>query len=487
MLVLPEISITVFLRSVFIALMLAFAFSINAQLCTGSLGDPVVNVTFGGGGTNSGYTATNAYQYTSSSCPNDGFYTITTSTANCFGNTWHTVASDHTGNGGAFMLVNATYTPGDFLVTAVDNLCPNTTYEFAAWIMNVINRFGSIKPNITFSIETSTGTVLQQFSTGDIPESGSPVWKQYGFYFATPANNIGIVLRMTNNAPGGIGNDIALDDITFRPCGPVITSSILNNPDTVHICEGNTNLYTVTSNVSSAYISPVYQWQVSTDAGSTWKDIPGANSITWLRSSTGAGIYWYRLAVNEQSSVGITACRIASNYVVINVHSKPVVDAGADRIIFNGENANLQGKVTGEAPVIYWDPPDNLSSTTVLDPIASPSSEKKYSLHATSAFGCKNEDEMIVKVVAGIFVPTAFTPNNDGKNDKWRIPFLDPMLGATVSVYNRYGQLIYQVESKVVEWDGTFNGKLQATGTFVYHIGFRNGRKDMKGVFTLIR
>ena len=484
--VLPEISIFVFLRSVFTVLVSAFAFSVNAQLCTGSLGDPVVNVTFGSGGSNSGYTATNAYTYTGSPCPNDGFYTITNSTSNCFGNTWHTINSDHTGNG-AFMLVNATFTPGDFLVTTVNDLCPNTTYEFAAWLMNVVSRLGSIKPNITFSIETTGGNILQQFSTGDIPETSSPLWKQYGFFFTTPASNNGIVLRMTNNAPGGIGNDIALDDITFRPCGPVIISSIQGNPDTVNICEGNTNLYTLTSTVSSVYISPVYQWQVSADAGITWKDIPGANTITWPRSATGAGIYWYRLAVNEQSSAGTTACRIASNYVVINVHAKPIVHAGADRIIFNGENVNLQGVVMGEDPVFYWDPPDNLSNIHILDPIASPASEKKYSLYATSAFGCQNEDEMIIKVVAGIFVPTAFTPNNDGKNDKWRVPFLDPMLGATVRVYNRYGQLVYQVESKTVEWDGTFNGTLQASGTFVYHISFTNRRKDMKGTFTLIR
>jgi hypothetical protein len=83
--------------------------------------------------------------------------------------------------------------------------------------MNVINRFNAIRPNITFKIETTSGTVLHQFSTGDIIEI-RPCGK-YGFYFTTPAINNGIVLRMTNNAPGGIGNDLALDDIfpTLRP------------------------------------------------------------------------------------------------------------------------------------------------------------------------------------------------------------------------------------------------------------------------------
>lgn len=480
-----EIYLPVFLRSILITLVFGSAFSLNAQLCTGSLGDPVVNVTFGSGG-NSGYTAPNTYLYSSSTCPNDGYYTITNSTSSCFGNTWHTVNADHTG-GGAFLLVNASYTPGDFLVTTVDNLCPNTTYEFAAWMMNVISRFGAIKPNITFSIETTGGTVIQQFSTGDIPETSSPTWKQYGFFFTTPATNNGIVLRMRNNAPGGVGNDIALDDITFRPCGASITSAIQGNADTVNICEGNTSLYTLTSTVSSAYLSPVYQWQASDDLGITWKDIPGANAITYRRNPTSKGIYWYRLAVNEQSSVGIAACRIASNYVVINVHAKPMVDAGGDRVMFFGESVKIQATVTGENPVFYWAPPDNLSNINILDPLASPTIEKIYTLYATSSYGCQNQDEMKIKVVAGIFVPTGFTPNGDGKNDSWRIPFLDPMLGATVRVYNRYGQLVYEVESKTVDWDGSFKGRPQATGTFVYYISFKNGRKGMKGTFTLIR
>jgi len=350
-----------------------------------------------------------------------------------------------------------------------------------------VNRFGSIMPNITFSIETTGGIVLQKFSTGDISVTTSPVWKQYGFYFTTSASNDGIVLRMRNNAPGGNGNDIALDDITFRACGPIITSAIQGYPDTVNVCDGNTNLYTFTSTVSSSYISPVYVWQLSTDTGTTWKDIPAANSLTYLRNPTTAGIYWYRLAVNEQSSAGILGCRIASNYVVINVHAKPDVNAGSDRVMFNGESVTLEGKVTGEDPVFYWGPPDNLSDINILDPVASPSLEKKYTLYATSAFGCKNEDVMMIKVVAGIFVPTGFTPNGDGKNDRWHIPFLDPMLGATVRVYNRYGQVVYEVENKTVDWDGSFNGKPQATGTFVYYIRFKNGRKDMKGTFTLIR
>jgi hypothetical protein len=53
-------------------------------------------------------------------------------------------------------------------------------------------------------------------------------------------------------------------------------------------------------------------------------------------------------------------------------------------------------------------PPDNLTDINILDPVASPSSEKNI-LYATSAFGCKNEDEMLIKVVAGILFQLVYS------------------------------------------------------------------------------
>jgi gliding motility-associated-like protein len=442
-----------------------------------------VNITFGSGSTN--YAPTKSYTYTNSTCPDDGYYTITNKTSGCFGNHWHTITSDHTGSGG-FMLVNASYEPGDFFLTTVTNLCPNTTYQFAAWLMNVLN-FSGIEPNITFTIETTDSTILGQYSTGDIPTSPTPTWKQYGLYFTTPADNPQIVLRITNNAPGGNGNDIALDDITFRPCGPPIIASIENHTDTVEICEGNPNNYTFTAAVSPEFKSPAYQWQISKDTGNSWQDIPGANSLSYLRFPTTPGAYWYRLAVTEKESASILSCRTASNTVIINVHTNPAVNAGPDRVEIAGTPVTLQGSVTGDMPLYYWSPPSYLDNDSLLTPMASPPADISYTLNATSLYGCTNNDIMQVKVVQGIFVPNAFTPNGDGVNDKWRIPFLDPLLNASVNVYNRYGQMIYHAEGTTVEWDGTCNGLPQPAGAYVYSIRFKSGYPDMKGTILLIR
>lgn len=112
-----------------------------AQLCSGSLGDPAVNITFGEG-PNPGpplSAATTSYQYAANACPVNGYYSVLNRGVDCnYG--WHILTSDHTGNpGGYFMLIDASFEPSDFYLDTVKSLCANTTYEFAAWIMNMKN------------------------------------------------------------------------------------------------------------------------------------------------------------------------------------------------------------------------------------------------------------------------------------------------------------------------------------------------------------
>lgn len=475
-----------YLRISFLLVCICAASFCNGQLCLGSLGDPAVNITFGSGNTGNPGVTSPGYIYTTSSCPNDGYFTITNSTSGCFSNNWHTVSSDHTGNG-AFMLVNASNQPGDFILTTVTGLCSNTTYEFAAWIMNVLVSPAGIMPNITFSIETPSGTILNQFNTGDISATALPLWTQYGFFFTTTAGNSSVVLRMTNNAPGGNGNDLALDDITFRPCGPVLNCTIQAGNNQINVCVNEQPDYIFTATASAGYLSPVFQWQVSTDSSATWRNIPGANSLMYQRSPAQAGDYWYRIIVAESGNQGVLACSINSNILKINVEPRPVISAGPDRFIIAGGNTVLAAQSNGGNLAFVWSPPDYLSNITILNPVASPDRDMTYTILATSQNGCKNTDEMQVKLVTGFFVPTAFTPNNNGKNDSWRIPFIDPSWGVTVSVYNRYGQIVYEHSGTTVNWNGNLNGVPQPSGIYVYLIRFTNGIPDVKGTLSLIR
>ena len=126
-------------------------------------------------------------------CPNDGYYTIANSTSSCFGGTWHTLTEDHTPGdvNGYMMVVNASYTPGDFFVKTVDGLCPNTTYEFAAWMYNVFSHMRAMARELNLTsrliLKQLPVTVLQTYSTGDIPETTN--WMQYGFFFYNSGRN----------------------------------------------------------------------------------------------------------------------------------------------------------------------------------------------------------------------------------------------------------------------------------------------------------
>ena len=368
-----------------------------AQQCT-SFGDPVVNITFGAGG-NPGPSlraASTSYGFVTSSCPQDGFYTVTNSTFNCNGNTWQSIPSDHTGNpGGYFMLINASYTPADFYLDTVKGLCENTTYQFAAYIANVLfpNACGGtgIMPNITFSIEpTSGGNPLALIQSGDIAPSYSTNWQQYGLVFTTPPGVTEIVLRMRNTAPGGCGNDLALDDITFRPCGPQVQAGITGagTTDKASFCVDAQTTLQLDGAISVGYNGPRYQWQESKDSGKTWNDLPGEITTSYTRNpSVLAGSYQYRLVVGEGSNVSLPTCRVSSNVITVQVNPKPIP-------VLSNNGPKCEGDtivVTAHDGATYaWTGPNGFTSgdaSFTLLP-ASPAQNGDYHVLVTSQYGC---------------------------------------------------------------------------------------------------
>ncbi len=376
-----------------------FSGQLFAQLCQGSLGDPVVNITFGAGA-NPGPPLGNTtnYTYIANVCPNDGYYTIANSTSNCFDNSWYSVPEDHTAGdvNGYMMIVNASIAPGDFFVKQVDGLCPNTTYEFASWIFNLMLPsacYGNgIKPNITFKIETTTGTVLQSYSTGDIASTGA--WQQYGFFFTSAVGTGSVVLRMTNNAPGGCGNDEILDDITFRPCGPLVMADIDGSKDSVDVCKGDNSIFTLHADVSAGYSDPVYQWQLSTDSGASYANIAGATDVTYTRPATFVpGRYLYKLAVSERENSNVSGCSILSNIVAVGVNEYPVINASSsghctvDTLFLNANNAATYA----------WNGPLNFNSNqqNPYIPDAAIGNSGTYYVKGTSSKGCTSLDSTV--------------------------------------------------------------------------------------------
>lgn len=367
----------------------------SAQLCTGSLGDPVVNIDFGSGTTDIGPelpAGTTTYDFWNRNFPQDGFYTIAHTTDGTEGRWW--VTTDHTGNtGGYMMVVNASYSLSDyFYKTTVNGLCGSTTYEFSSWVMNLISSSNDISPpDITFTIERTTGEILGTYTTGTIPKTDAPLWKKFGFFFRTPSDVSDVVIRMRNNSPGGSpANDLALDDITFRPCGPDIHAVIdLGSSQAVSetLCAGTSITdFKLAAGVSSGFSNPDYQWQVNFN-GQGWENIAGATSMASIVHPSAAGIYQYRLSVGE---VGASAaCRVVSGLVTVTLKNPPVILAINSGPACIGGSVSLGG-VIAPLGVYHWTGPNGFASdelTPVLTNLTV-ADAGVYTLKLTTPEGC---------------------------------------------------------------------------------------------------
>jgi gliding motility-associated-like protein len=316
----------------------------HAQVCSGGLGDPIVNITFGSGTATYGPPlgpGITDLTYQQDSCPQQGSapgtpggYTIVHSPGfNCFNGDWVNFTGDHTGDSnGYFMLINASFLPDIFYKQEIDGLCPSTSYQFSAWVINMASQFGEINPDITFSIQQTDGTVLQSFDTGPVPILNPAHWNQYAFYFSTPPGISSVIISMYNNAPGGYGNDLGLDDITFRTSGPSVNISITGYAgDTVNLCPDPGNTLQLTGTVGSCYPTTAYQWQQSSDNGGSWTNLPGAVNALLAAYPTAAGQYLYRLTAAQSGNIGLSSCQVASNAdtIVVLPQTDPAISIQA--------------------------------------------------------------------------------------------------------------------------------------------------------------
>ncbi|WP_051189469.1 gliding motility-associated C-terminal domain-containing protein [Daejeonella oryzae] len=470
-----------------------------AQTCNGSLGDPVVNITFGEGYANAMPLPPNvtSYKFSTDACPGDGFYNIASQTQNCFGSTWHSVVQDHTPNdvNGNMMVINASLDPGDFYTQKVTGLCGGTTYEFASWILNILKNnaceSNGIDPNITFTIENSSGVILRTYSTGNIAETLSPQWKQFGFFFTTPAGTEEVVIRMTNKSVGGCGNDLALDDITFRACGPTITAESEISSLTNALCEGESGTINLNAEISAGYTNPSFQWQINSNDGEGWKDIISANQRSYSLNIPAVNQlgYSFRLAAAEGANINSQNCRILSAQLPVLVNRKPTVDAGSDLVIIEGGIVALNGSAEGNNTRYFWTPSSYLDNPNILNPTANPPENITYTLNVISEDGCNStvSDEVYIRVLKNLIIPNAFSPNADMVNDRWKIVALNSYPESRIHVFNRYGNTVFKSVGYGQEWDGNFDGKPLPSGVYYYTIDLRTGSPVLTGSVLIVR
>lgn len=170
----------------------------------------------------------------------------------------------------------------------------------------------------------------------------------------------------------------------------------------------------------------------------------------------------------------------------ILVNPAPLANAGPDRTLLEGGSVVLAATASPDC-VYLWTPANGIENNRVLTPKIVTAEDITYHLQVTSADGCTSGDDVTVKVLKDVRIPNAFTPNGDGVNDTWSILYLNSYPGASVDVYNRYGQQVYHSVGYNNEWDGTYNGLSLPAGTYYWIIDPKNGRNRRQGSVTIIR
>ena len=157
-------------------------------------------------------------------------------------------------------------------------------------------------------------------------------------------------------------------------------------------------------------------------------------------------------------------------------------------MIIKGESAVLNGIAGGSEISYAWQPVNFLNDPSLIQPTTSVPHDTTYTLQVISNVGCGSaSDAVFVRVFNDIYIPTAFSPNSDGNNDTWRIEALVAFPKAVVSVFNRYGDKIFEGSGSNSFWDGRFKGEHQTPGAYVYMIDFKGQRPVKKGWVIIVR
>jgi gliding motility-associated-like protein len=232
-----------------------------------------------------------------------------------------------------------------------------------------------------------------------------------------------------------------------------------------------------------------------------------------LKSYNGSFTVWYEgAAMNKPTTLSCDSCSVtiakptaATDYyavvwdengcidtfkVSVDVKSLPTIMlANQDTTIKYGSSVAL--RVFGGTQY-YWYPLAGLTNPNAVNPVARPLITTVYTVVGLGMNGCRNTDSVKVTIDfrSPIGVPNAFSPNGDGKNDKFQLVGTNFQTLMEFRVFNRWGQEVFSTTDINGGWDGTWKGQPQDMGVYNYliRVGYPDGYTETyKGDVTLVR
>ena len=322
----------------------------------------------------------------------------------------------------------------------------------------------------TLTLAGTTGTIMNWFSSTNNGASWTPIANTTNTetYTNLPATTWYSVLVQSAGCPPDTSN---IEIVSVAP--QTVAGTIASNATVCYFLNNDTlNL--------SGNVGNVLYWLSSTNNGATWTSVTNTTSsliYAGLTQST-----WYAAVVQSG------ACNIDTTAAVaITVLAPTPVSAGADTTIVQGQSVTLNGSGTG---VPLWVPSSGLSSATIFTPVATPNTTTAYILTVTDVNNCINADTVLVTVnvleYTGM-ISNLFTPNGDGINDTWYLQDIANYPDNEVTVYNIYGNVVFQKQGYTNDWKGTYNGSELPDGTYYYVLKFESSDKVLKGSIDILR
>lgn len=191
-------------------------------------------------------------------------------------------------------------------------------------------------------------------------------------------------------------------------------------------------------------------------------------------------------------------CYTDTANIIVNVRSLPVVNAGPDREVSMGSENTLTLTTSNDVTKWQWTPSSFLSCTNCAAPISKPYGTTTYIVTVFNQYNCEAKDTVMIKAFckdAGVYIPDAFTPNNDGKNDVFAVTGTGIGKVKSFVIYNRWGETIFQKKNFFIgdisaAWNGKYKGVEAPADAYVYFAELECEAGQViqrKGTVTLIR
>lgn len=283
------------------------------------------------------------------------------------------------------------------------------------------------------------------------------------------------ILSDCENFFGFVVNELS-DELVLMDFGNDITSipdySIQGNTGELRNPHGISNvfrqgdtLYALIANAGNSTLSRIF-YPVCSQATLPSYDQRTPPAYTYTES----GNYNISLIIDEGLPTQENYCKN------IYAYDNPEVFIGNDTVLLEGTAIELS--VDSSFNRITW-------STGESGQFATINEEGVYFVTVEDQYGCTGSDTIIIEMDYG--VPNFFSPNGDGINDTWEINILQNYPEATISIYDRFGKLLYSFRGGDSGWDGTYAGHAIQQGTYWYMIDFHGARKPITGHLTIVR